>query len=123
MTIINLTPHTISVTNGIEKWDILPSGNIARAAEYPVPSLPIEGIPTTRVTFGVVEDLPMFPAVHIDLETGETVPDTYYIVSALAAAAAHRSGRTYVDLLVQGQQIRDSNGRIVGCASLCRWQP
>lgn len=124
MSIINLTPHMISVTNGTEKWDILPSGNIARATEHPVPTDPIDGIPTTRVSFGTVEDLPTPSPAHIDLATGDfVVVDTYYVVSALAAASAHRSGRTYVDLLVPGQQIRDSNGRIIGCASLCRWRP
>lgn len=122
MLIINLTPHTISVTNGTEKWDILPSGSIARATEHPVPSDPIDGLPTTHVSFGAVEGLPTsVPA--IDPTTGDFVVDTYYIVSALAADAAYRSGRTYVDLLVPGQQIRDSNGRIIGCASLCRWRP
>jgi hypothetical protein len=114
--IINLTPHAIVMhtptpTGGSVSVTLLPSGTLARAAEHTRPAGPIDGIPTTRVSFGSVDGLP------------PPSDDTYYVVSALAADAAHRAGRITSDLLVPGQQSRDEQGRVIGCASLCRWDP
>jgi hypothetical protein len=115
--IVNLTPHSITVkdctspSGEVLPWVCPPSGAIARAIEHSTPAEPIDGIPTTTTTFGVVEGLP------------PPSEGTYYILSSLAADAAYRTGRPTEDLLVPGQQIRDEAGKIVGCASLCRWTP
>lgn len=116
--IINLTPHTITVTgttppvaDAPADWRLLPSGKIARATEVVSPAEPLAGIPTTRTRYTGVVDLP------------DPTPDTWYVVSSLAAQAAYESGRSYADLLVPGEQVRDDAGRISGCGSLLRWRP
>lgn len=117
-TIINLTPHAIAVHGTTPPigdppatWTLPPSGKIARATESVVGGDPIAGIPTTHVTYTGVIDLP------------DPAPGTWYVVSSLAAQAAYESGRSYADLLVPGEQMRDAAGRIVGCRSLVRWRP
>lgn len=102
-TIINCTPHPIHIGD----VTIEPSGILPRAVECAIPAPPINGIPTSLVAYGEIEHMPA-PA-----------PDTYYVVSAITAAAAARVGRT-TDILVPGGQIRDGNGFVVGCTSLGR---
>lgn len=103
-TIVNLTPHAITVGDR----HLPPSGVIARAIEDVTPGPPIAGWPTSRVRYRGVEGIPVF-------ESG-----CFYVVSSLARDAAAASGRVTVDLLTPGEQVRDDAGRIVGCRSLCR---
>lgn len=112
---INLTPHAITVvgctppvSDPPAAWTLAPSGQFARATERVTPAEPIDGIPTTTIEYTGIVDLPS-PA-----------DDTWYVVSSLAALAAYQSGRSWDDLLVPGEQIRDAQGRIAGCRSLCR---
>lgn len=112
MTICNLTPHAIHIYGSTATLATLePSGTVARATETVTPAALIDGIPTTRTSYGAVEGLPA------------PVDGTWYVVSSLAADAAHRSGRTTADLLVPGQPVRDAAGRVIGCQSLIRWTP
>ena len=153
MKIVNLTPHAITIPNlpvsGMEHeratWTLEPSGKIARAIEVSIPAPPIGDIPTTRVSYGGVEDLPdpEWISLPSPCDVPGAVPDgsrfclvcgamdghvpgrpravaVYYVVSAIAANAAICRGRTTEDLLTPGQQIRDESGRIIGCNSLAR---
>ena len=104
MTIIkNLTPHTINVvgTEG-EALMSFPSEGIARISSTTEVVGEINGLPLTKTIFGEVEGLP------------EEKEDTYIIVSAMVKSAL--PGRS--DLLVPGLQVRDDQGRVVGCQSL-----
>lgn len=148
MKFVNLTPHAVIIPETLRPemgpWTLAPSGVIARAAEFVTEAPPIFDIPTSRVSFGAVEGLPdpEYVTLPSPCEEPGAVPEgsrfclvcgaqdghhlpprapaVYYVVSALAADAARRSGRTTEDLLVPGQQIRDNAGRIIGCRSLAR---
>lgn len=105
MRIVNLTPHTINVVGAVEVT-IPASGTVARCREVATPVDDVNGIPVVVKTFGDVVDLP------------EPQADTVYIVSALVAAAAAKSGRS--DVLSPGDLVRDADGKIVGCGGFCR---
>lgn len=114
-TIINLTPHPITIVDG--------DGQVIRT--FPKPAVParaaerlgavegaIDGVPVRgATTYGAVEGLPAFRA------------GTYYIVSLVTVQAARAEGRTLADLLMPGELRRDSAGNIIGCASLVRPSP
>jgi hypothetical protein len=103
MKIINLTPHAINLP-GIT---VPPSGQLARCQETvkTVDQIEVEGavVPVVEKTFGDVTGLP------------EPVWGTIYIVSALVAQAVRRS-----DVFCPGDPVRDTEGKIIGCKSLCR---
>lgn len=115
MSIINLTPHTIVLVSDVAGpptgISIPASGAIARATEASVASDPADGLPTTTVRYIGTVDLP------------EPIAGTFFIVSAVTAQVAHQFGRYTGDLLVPGEQVRDGDGRVIGCRSLCRWTP
>jgi hypothetical protein len=96
--LINLTPHAIDV-NG---QSIAPSGKQARVSVSRSLIGQINGINIYTPTFGDVIGLP------------DQAPDTYYIVSAMVAAAA----KDRKDLLTPGTPIRDADGKIIGCDGL-----
>ncbi len=98
-TIINLTPHEITVHDGGSVRLIPTSGGIARVTVSREVVAAVDGIPVSRVTLGSVEGLP------------EKKPDTYYLVSALVAQACPDRE----DLLSPGELVRDDNGRVIGC--------
>ncbi len=149
MPIVNLTPHAITIPATCRPehgaWTLEPSGKIARAAEIAAEAAPIGDVPTTRVRYGAVEDLPdpewiSLPnpcdapgavppgsgqclacgAIDCHVPGSPRAPAVYYVVSAITADVARRNGRTTEDLLTPGQQIRDDAGRVVGCRSLVR---
>lgn len=110
MNIINLTPHTItfiSANNNMQKYELAPSGVVARVAahtenigEVTTP----EGfvIPVTQTVFGQVEGLPA-------PEEG-----VVYVVSSLVAGRVPERH----DVYIPNESIRDDKGRIIGCLSL-----
>lgn len=123
--IIDLTPHGVTVLDPVCcEYDartssyrligepivvrvIEPEGvAIPRCSTHQVECEPIDGIPTWRVEFGEVTNLP------------EEQPGVYLIVSAIAANAGRANGRT--DLLVPVNMVRDASGNIVGCLGLAR---
>lgn len=109
--IINLTPHAIVIPpEEVQSagWVIPPSGVVARAETTLTPAEPIDGIPTSHVEYGALIDMPA-PRDGV-----------YLVVSAVCVLAARAQGRMVNDLLVPGDQIRDSSGRVVGCRSLAR---
>ncbi len=95
---VNLTPHAINIGDKT----IPPSGQVARCTEitetvgYPY------GVPLVRKKYGEIVGLP------------ESVPGTYYIVSALVMTAVRR-----YDVVCPGNPVRDGEGKIVGCQALC----
>lgn len=115
MTIINLTPHAINIYNEssvsgsvlieglLPERTILPSGVVARVSVHEEFLDVLDGIPVYRSYYGSIEGLPAPEA------------GTFYIVSALTAAAAVASGRDCSDLLTPVKQVRDASGRVVGC--------
>ena len=82
----------------------LVSEGIARVASETQVVDTLNGVPITETVFGEVTGLP--------LET----EGTYYVVSRMVASAAPERH----DLLVPGLQVRDEQGRVVGCKSLDR---
>lgn len=104
MRIVNLTPHAVTI-NGLT---IQPDGRIPRLREETreVGQFEIDGhtLPVIETTLGELEGLP------------EPQRDTIYIVSRLVAEAAP----TRDDLYFPGRLLRDSEGQIVGAASLAR---
>lgn len=99
--IVNLTPHEIRIGD-----TMIPSAGLARCATKTWPMY-IRGcpVPVVRQEFGDVTGLP------------EPEEGTIYVVSMPVAQAV---GRSRDDIFVPGEQIRDENGRIVGCKSLAR---
>jgi len=111
MDIINLTPHTITLTHGTGHYSTIePSGSIARVGSEPGSKLPLSGLPCaayTAPTWGTVEGLPA------------PKPDTIYIVSGLVAGRL--SGRPDVFSPGTGPRdgaLRNEKGHIVGVTRL-----
>lgn len=75
MTIVNLTPHTINVTDGVA---IPASGQVARVQVTHVQVGLVDGIAIYQPTYGDLVGLP------------DPQPDTLFLVSGMVAAAAKR---------------------------------
>lgn len=132
MAIVNATPHSLILLVEDEAGDIAgtvgfgrgraaqfrqvvelaPSGLVPRAATTKVALSPVEvdgvRIPVDRTAYGEVENLP------------EPDGETTYVVSLLTARAAAVGGRTTDDLLVVGEAVRDTDGKIIGCTGFGR---
>jgi len=105
----NLTPHAIV----IGEITIQPSGIIARAIEEStsaesIMTLSGRSVPTTTTRYTDVVDLPA------------PQPGVYLVVSMMVPPVAAARGRWTGDLLIPGQQMRDSAGHVIGCRSLNR---
>lgn len=117
-TIINLTPHAITLLDStntvfdpksrsykiegevVVKATIPPSGEVARCSMTEEVVGEVNSTPLVKNTYGQIEGLP------------DPQPDTYYIVSALVATAAGRP-----DLLIPSRMVRDNEGKILGCTA------
>ena len=106
-TIVNLTPHTVSIlAEDGTVFREFPSEGLARASQSQVYAGEIDGIELVRTSFGAPIGLP------------EPQMDTYYIVSLATANAARYAGRRVDDLLLTSDPVRDAEGRIIGCRRL-----
>lgn len=109
--VINLTPHTINLVaeDGTQLLS-LESQGVARVASTTevVGHLQVGGVavPQTHTTFGEVEGLP------------EQAPGVGYIVSNMIISALAQQGIRRDDLFTPGLQVRDEQGRVIGCRSL-----
>lgn len=109
--VINLTPHTINLVaeDGTQLLS-LESQGIARVASSTevVGFLQVGGVavPQTHTTFGEVEGLP------------EQAPGVGYVVSNMIISALAQQGVRRDDLFTPGLQVRDEQGRVIGCRSL-----
>lgn len=110
-TAVNLTPHPIGLVDQ-ENQPILTveTTTVARvsAQTTTVGYFRINGVtvPRTHTVYGQVEGLP------------DPTPGTIYIVSGMIVSALAQQGIHRDDLLVPGQQVRDEQGRVIGCRSL-----
>lgn len=106
--LVNLTPHAINfvLADGFELT--LESEGIARAKTETkvIGSICSDEIPLVKVVYGEPEGLP------------DPVDGTYYIVSAITAAAAKAAGGRTDDLLTTADLVRDEAGRVIGCRAL-----
>lgn len=109
MKLINLTPHPVRIYVGdTVVVDQRPDGPMARCAEtrQDAGTVTVNGheIPVSVVGFGEVENLP------------DPQPGVLYVVSrATAEAVPDRDDVVYPD-----GQVRDADGRIIGCRGLAR---
>ena len=106
-TLVNLTPHTVSIHGADGAVVALPSAGLARVSETRTTRAPIvlptgEVIPVTTPTFGEVTGLP-------DASEGVVL-----VVSALVRAALPDRG----DLASPGNLVRDAGGNPLGCQGL-----
>jgi len=112
MKLVNLTPHPITLLVEGGPVEIPPSGIVVRAKEtrelVGVLGDKEISIPLYRVKYGEPEGL---PEIH---------PDTYYIVSSLAAQSikAHMPAHVVERFVVVTDLVRDDEGRIVGARGL-----
>ena len=109
--LVNLTPHTINLVaeDGTQLLS-LESQGVARVASTTevVGHLQVGGVavPQTHTTFGEVEGLP------------EQTPGVGYVVSNMIISALAQQGVRRNDLFTPGLQVRDEQGRVIGCRSL-----
>ena len=111
--LINLTPHTINiVTEDGTPILSLESQGVARVAATTevVGVIQVDEmiVPQTHTTFGEVEGLP------------DQAPGVGYIVSNMIISALAQQGIRRDDLFTPGMQVRDDQGRVIGCRSLDR---
>lgn len=105
--LVNMTPREIVFADpesGAQIFSVPPSGTQALASSSEVPVGTLHGQSLMEVTFGAIQNLP------------EPAPGVFYIVSAIAAAAA--PDRT--DLLLTSNPIRNDAGQIVASGALAR---
>jgi hypothetical protein len=105
MTIMNLTPHSISFVDADANviLTVEASGQLARvSAKTVMTGETFNGIPVTKTEYGTVEGLP------------EPQEGIIYVVSSLVAARVPDRG----DVFIPNESVRDENGRIIGCRSL-----
>lgn len=96
--IVNLTPHSVKITDG---QSFEPSGKVARVDAIQEDAGNINGIPIKKQTFGEIIDLP------------EPQDNTVFIVSAIVLAAAKAQGRTDVVAPDTSNAVRNEQGHII----------
>lgn len=111
MNIINLTPHTVVITDGDTTLATFPSSGVARVQCHYIFQDDIEGVPSVCTEFGAVENLP------------HPQDGTFLIVSGMTADAALRENPDRRDLLTPAMPVRDEDGRVIGCRALNRARP
>lgn len=109
MSIINLTPHAVTLHGADGKAVTLPpSGQVARLAVTREAMAPVvvNGVtlPVSRPTLGAVTGLP------------DARPGVLLLVSALVADAVRRA-----DVVSPGELVRDAAGVITGAKGLCAY--
>lgn len=105
--LINLTPHAITLYSPTGIHEIAPSGQLARIRSSSVQVGELGGVPIIRPTFDDVNGLP------------EPSNDTVYIVSSVVLTALRSNGITRDDLVAPGtgpndSAVRDPSGKVTG---------
>ena len=116
MKIVNLTPHALRIRR-VDGTDIViePSGIVARLEVSRAECAPVvceDGVEIAvfRPTFGALVGMP-----GEDYRKGEEIA---YVVSTLCAQSPELATRR--DVFAPGEVLRDSAGKIIGCAGLSR---
>lgn len=117
MTLVNLTPHALTLVAPDGSSTILPpSGTVARVSTTPgtVGDIGLPCLVAEPTAFGAVVGLP------------DPVPGTFLIVSGLVGSALVGKGRT--DVLTPGtgpndNAVRNESGHVVGVTRLVRVAP
>lgn len=109
--LVNLTPHTITLVDQNNQVLLtVESSAVARvsAQTTTVGTYSVNGIeiPHTHTVYGEVEGLPA------------PTPGVVYIVSGMIVSALASQGIRRDDVVVPGLQVRDEQGRVIGCRSL-----
>ncbi len=110
--LVNLTPHRLVVGEGVlPSVDLPASATPARVLEKirPHDSIRVDDreVPVVALSQeGIVENLP------------DPVPGVFFVVSRVTAASAVARA----DVLFPYGEIRDADGRIVGCCALARFE-
>lgn len=107
MTLINLTPHAISLYTPTGVKEIPASGQLARVRASSEVVTELEGLAVARPTFEGLTGLP------------EPRPNTIYVVASLVLTALRAAGIYRPDVVAPGTgpndgAIRDANSRVVG---------
>ena len=108
--LVNLTPHPINIVQDGSVVLSIPSSGVARVAS----STDVVGqflvgdvvVPRTHTVYGEVEGLPAPQAGVI------------YVVSGMIVSALVQQGIRRDDLFIPGMQVRDEQGRVIGCQSV-----
>jgi hypothetical protein len=103
-TIINLTPHAVTLFTKSDlssKREFQSSGKVARCKQTNESVGQINDINLTKTVFGEIEDLP------------DPQENTFYIVSRIVREAAKERN----DLLVPNEIVRNDDNQIIGCLS------
>jgi hypothetical protein len=107
---VNLTPHPVTIfgDDDTEVTTIPTSGMVARLTETATETETgsIDGIASVAVTLGAVDGLP------------DPTDGVIYIVSMPLLMGMRASGNTRMDVRYPYGQVRDAEGRIMGCRSL-----
>ncbi|MGH3692479.1 MAG: hypothetical protein ACRDRX_00475 [Pseudonocardiaceae bacterium] len=106
--LVNLMPHDLVVIDGVRRFILAPSGQVARVDQHVVEdaSLSVSGttLPLATVRYGTVAGLPV------------QQPDVLLVVSRAVAAEVAR-----LDLVFPDLEIRDELHRVIGCQRLARF--
>lgn len=100
-TILNYTPHTITIQNAEGETTSFVSSGVARVAAVETPADTVEDFPVVEQTFGEILGLP------------EPAEETVYVVSAIVLAAAKQKGlKCCISPNTGPTAIRNENGQI-----------
>lgn len=97
--LVNLTPHEITIVLDGREVKIKPEGTVPRVEASAIAVDHFGEIPVYKTTYWGLEGLPPM------------TKNVKYIVSALVQKAANFRE----DLVIPAQQIRDEQGRVIGC--------
>ncbi|MGH3529189.1 MAG: hypothetical protein ACRDS0_03650 [Pseudonocardiaceae bacterium] len=106
--LVNLMPHDLVVVNGVCRFVLAPSGQVARVDQHVVADalLSVSGtvLPLATVRYESVSGLPA------------QRPGVLFVVSRAVAAEVARPDLVFPDL-----EIRDEHHRVIGCQRLARF--
>lgn len=104
----NLTPHDIVIMPLEGATQTIPAGGIVVRLQETTTSEMVDGVEITVVTLSAPDNLP-------EPQEGVTPIGSMPLAMGLAAAGWHRP-----DLMYPFGQVRNGNGRIIGCRGLAR---
>lgn len=120
MRFVNLTPHTVTLIDGGNRWDIEPTQEPLRVSIYEY----MDGVATvdndaTELESDSLRTFPVYRTqvlVPEDVELPHQERGVGYIVSrACAEAFPHRD-----DFYIPHKTMRDDEGKIIGCLGLAQ---